>query len=840
MIIVNEGRKGGSKVGKPLTDPDYFSNLSKGFSEALVTGKFCDVKIICQDSHLWAHRVVLSTVSPFLRSLLTEMEKRGDDVITIFLPRIKGYHMKLVLDYIYSGAMYLCGAHMQYVIQVMEVLNLKCGVSVNKMVQSTSEDQDWIEVEHSTVKIKSKFPPNLPEFGRPSSTVCQATVKPSKVAKKESKMRKKMAGRRPSADQKNETKEKPKDSKATEKSSSAPSEIHEEPAELPTNDEEHTTEHHHDDNHLPKDDTEASSLSRPGGGTDVSSDSIDIVQVPAAHSDDDDDGDFEREVDDADHKDDDNNDESSAEKAAASTDQAEHSADIQQPTETSQPAEQDSVAPSADADENIDNDDFVPDDIDDAEINDADFDDDDDSPVFVELDEDFAVDSLSSSQAQQNEGKKHKCALCGRTFRFYENLRVHLTGHLGVKVTLNRCHTCKRNFKNQTELDLHMKAHSYARHLGKYRLAKSAAEAAAKTAAATKDAKIITTVGTKDKKILRKYTKNRRNAGVLTRKRPEKEVEAVEETPSTPKTPLAPTPITSAGGDTPSTPLPVGPTSGQQFSCDICDKSFIVKSLYLRHMKHKHNENSKETSSKEAKVSKKSAGNNSNTPSTPTIPPFKPKPIKLSINTKRHSISSLAPAAPTSTPVNTSMPSPSAASAVASLSARRENPYSRQYSTPTSSRKRELSTTSDSESSPVVPSVKKRRVLDTSRGGGSKNGGKNGSKHGKGASKAAASSTAVAGQSGTSSSAGGGGANSLMCSDCDKVFVAKTILERHQYTAKHGVYGTSSDSGPGSPSIQHVTERQVDCHLCGQVFLRVKDLVKHREKVCTAWLNPGT
>jgi hypothetical protein len=26
--------------------------------------------------------------------------------------------MKLVLDYIYGGAMYLCGAHMQYVIQV--------------------------------------------------------------------------------------------------------------------------------------------------------------------------------------------------------------------------------------------------------------------------------------------------------------------------------------------------------------------------------------------------------------------------------------------------------------------------------------------------------------------------------------------------------------------------------------------------------------------------------------------------------------------------------------------------------------------------------------------------
>jgi hypothetical protein len=33
--------------------------------------------------------VVLGTVSPFLKSLLTDFERRGDDVITIFLPLIK-------------------------------------------------------------------------------------------------------------------------------------------------------------------------------------------------------------------------------------------------------------------------------------------------------------------------------------------------------------------------------------------------------------------------------------------------------------------------------------------------------------------------------------------------------------------------------------------------------------------------------------------------------------------------------------------------------------------------------------------------------------------------------
>ena len=103
---------------KKIRNGKHFSSVVSGCSDVFVSGKFCDVKIVCSDTSLWAHRIILGSVSPYLQKLLVEYEKQGDDVITILLPMIKGYHMKLVLDYIYSGAMYLCGAHMQYVIQV--------------------------------------------------------------------------------------------------------------------------------------------------------------------------------------------------------------------------------------------------------------------------------------------------------------------------------------------------------------------------------------------------------------------------------------------------------------------------------------------------------------------------------------------------------------------------------------------------------------------------------------------------------------------------------------------------------------------------------------------------
>jgi uncharacterized C2H2 Zn-finger protein len=103
----------------------------------------------------------------------------------------------------------------------------------------------------------------------------------------------------------------------------------------------------------------------------------------------------------------------------------------------------------------------------------------------------------------------------------------------------------------------------------------------------------------------------------------------------------------------------------------------------------------------------------------------------------------------------------------------------------------------------------------------------------------------------------------LTCPTCDRTFPAKSIFERHMKTA-HQQSSLSSSSTPlasplaspfffasssSSAPLPHlnsvvqptmevggVTVNKYECHLCNKVFLRVKDLAKHRDKACSAWM----
>jgi len=698
-----------------IKNEKHFSSVVAEFPEAFVNGKFCDVKIVCMDTDLWAHKIILGSVSPFLHKLITHYEKQGDDVITILLPTIKGYHMKLVLDYIYSGAMYLCGAHMQYVIQVMEVLQLKCGVSVNKIVGQGSGE--FIEVEHSTVTIKTDKDVDTAGNGVKNENL-------HNEAKGIYKLRRK-SGNDP-APIKPLDKTKSVKRKRQSDADQIETEIVNGEPENKNNGEPEKKKIKSILDELPKSNLEIIPLSEKNKAVSTENKSVssDVLSIssPVVEKE-------SKEVVKGKSKDD-------------SVKEPHHSEDEE-------------------------------------EVNDV---------VVVELDEEFVVEKVEDSKIVKNsdggtsqdetdnavevchhDAASHRCALCGRVFKHYKNLQVHLTGHLGVKVNIHYCTKCKKSFRNDLELQLHQRSHRAAKMLAGMRENKSSC------AVGALKPKVITTSGSADKKIVRKYLKAPdRN---LSKSKDSKILEAtniledsnikspVKETIKEKKKTNNNSPALKKGGET----------------CAICDKSFGVKSMYLRHVKKSHPELAL-TMESHNQLKKLPSINIKNchlldSPKVPTTPISSPKK------------SLKPPKSPIKSPSKSPM---------------------RQLSTPVASSpalnssKRKERTKSDSLA-PELPDYY----------------------------------------------------NTLECPDCERVFIAKSIFERHLQSAKHGIYAqvnTSNDSdhymspSPRTPTVPHWTTsplagsdsgsgspHKIECHLCGQSFVRVKDLAKHREKMCTAY-----
>ena len=310
------------------------------------------------------------------------------------------------------------------------------------------------------------------------------------------------------------------------------------------------------------------------------------------------------------------------------------------------------------------------------------------------------------------------------------------------------CKCCKRKFRNQTELDLHTRSHQFAKLLGKNKVTK---------AKSVVKAKVITTSGSADKKIIRKYLKGQDKVSVNA---PVK-INSVKSQPSPKKKPP---------------PAIVNKKPTESLTCGLCDKSFGVKSLYLRHVKKAHPELSLtlETHSQLKALPK--------------------------INVKN---CTLAPSSPLSTPKVAATPEkvPTTPKSVKGKQLKTPN---RQISTPGSKGKKKERTKSDS----LVPDLPDYY-------------------------------------------------NTLECPDCERVFIAKSIFERHLQSAKHGMYAQVNSSyeaeflSPSTPSVPHWTEspfqtesgspqHKIECHLCGQTFVRVKDLAKHREKMCQAYHSGKT
>jgi len=575
----------------------------------------------------------------------------------------------------------LCGAHMQYVIQVMEVLQLKCGVSVNKMVYSEGTEKgvggdNWIEIEHSTMTIKtdSKTETDAPEGADPTTLNGVNSLIDSKVNTNK---------RSNSVDQ---TKSTGKDKSKKRKRQKVILEILDESKVEQIVD------------NLKINPGAAAPLNKSIADDDFPLKVLEVV-----------------------------------EKTKELINSHENEKCIQESVSKVTPVKTAAV--------------------------DGDLSDEENDVVMVELDEEFVVEELSPSGGEadhvhgnekvaaaevvgEQSAPNHRCVLCGRTFRHYMNLQVHLTGHLGVKVNINRCAKCKRNFRNKNELNLHIRSHRFARMLGKFRTKATKNNMIMKPS-------IITTAGTKDKKIIRKYTK-KQDLGIIT-----KEVDKIYKSQNFKK--------------------------AENLTCGLCDKSFGVKSLFMRHIQKAHPELA-ETLENHSMLQ--------------TLPSIKIKKVKIPTKQAKSPIPKRTPTTPQKF-VDFDNTTPG-----------RFSTSNRTFATPLSKGKEMLKSAVNSSK------TKQRKQSDS-----------------------------VAPELPDYY-------NTLECPDCERVFIAKSIFERHLQSAKHGIYSmysssesdyfysptksTAVSSDPDSP------RDKIECHLCSQTFVRIRDLVKHREKMCQAYHSGKT
>ncbi|KAG8286595.1 hypothetical protein J6590_055265 [Homalodisca vitripennis] len=106
---------------------------------------FADVRLLCRDQGLLAHRLVLASASPLLRRLLEDCGTTMPTV-TIQLPDITAAHMKSTLDFLYTGQACIQPTDIQGVVEVFELLEIKSEFWGGKPSTESNTDQPDVTV----------------------------------------------------------------------------------------------------------------------------------------------------------------------------------------------------------------------------------------------------------------------------------------------------------------------------------------------------------------------------------------------------------------------------------------------------------------------------------------------------------------------------------------------------------------------------------------------------------------------------------------------------------------------------------------------------------------------
>ena len=80
---------------------DFQSHVKESFKELRYDEDFSDVILVCEDSRLYAHQVVLSTASTVFKRMFKQC--RHQIPLIVYLRKVKAKELQAILDFIYVG-----------------------------------------------------------------------------------------------------------------------------------------------------------------------------------------------------------------------------------------------------------------------------------------------------------------------------------------------------------------------------------------------------------------------------------------------------------------------------------------------------------------------------------------------------------------------------------------------------------------------------------------------------------------------------------------------------------------------------------------------------------------
>ena len=101
---------------------EFETNINQAFRELREEKELFDVTLVCDDSQLSAHKVILSACSPFFRRVLGQNPHPHP---LIYIKGVKFKELQNVLNFMYMGEVSLAQEELQYFLQVAQDLKVK-------------------------------------------------------------------------------------------------------------------------------------------------------------------------------------------------------------------------------------------------------------------------------------------------------------------------------------------------------------------------------------------------------------------------------------------------------------------------------------------------------------------------------------------------------------------------------------------------------------------------------------------------------------------------------------------------------------------------------------------